>query len=99
MTNFLKVVGSWLPLVALFIPLVVGLVTKLNASSKVKSLAMIFITGVSSLAYQVDAGGGILTRQTAGAWAMSIVIATATYLGVWKPLEVTQKLLPNNGLG
>lgn len=102
MNNFLEVVGSWLPFTALLVPLIVGLVTKSAASSKVKSVVMIVISAVNALAYQVDAGGGILTRETAGAWLLSLVISISTYYGVWKPIDVSgavQNIAPDKGIG
>jgi hypothetical protein len=85
MNDFLSA-GSWLPYVALFLPLLIGLLVKSSASEKVKSVTMIVVTGVASLAYKVDAGGGILTKEMAGAWAMSMIIAVSSYYGVWRPL-------------
>jgi hypothetical protein len=99
MGNFLNIAGSWVLWVFPFIPLLVGLLTKLNASSKIKSIAMILFNGLAALAYQIDTSGGILTKETASAWAFGIIVSTATYLGIWKPLEVTQNLAPDKGIG
>lgn len=97
MNDFLNA-GSWLPYVALMLPLVIGLLVKSTASEKVKATTMLVITGISSLAYQVDQGGGVLTKEMAGAWLMSIVISIASYYGVWKPLGAGN-IAPDKGIG
>lgn len=100
MDGFLSIVSSWLPFVAaIVIPFVVGLLTKSSASSEVKAVTMLVITAISGLAYQVDQGGGILTRETASAWLVSLFVTVTSYYGVWKPLKVPNKLLPDKGVG
>ncbi|RTK94031.1 hypothetical protein EKI60_04725 [Candidatus Saccharibacteria bacterium] len=99
MDNFLSVAGSWLPLIALFIPLIHGLLIKASAAHSVKTIANIVLSAVAALAYQVDSGGGILSRETATAWGMALLISITTYLGVWKPLDVPNRIAPNQGLG
>lgn len=104
MNDFLSA-GSWLPYVALFLPLVVGLLVKTSASKSTKTAVMLVITGLSSLAYQVDQGGGILTKEMAGAWVMSVIIAVTSHYGIWRNLPAPgeapnlSELAPNKGVG
>lgn len=96
--------GSWLPVIAAFIPLIVGLLVKSRASDQVKSVVMIVVNGLAVLAQTVDASGGILSRETAIAWVYSIVISVATYYGVWKRISAGESsnlgnIAPNSGIG
>lgn len=96
--------GSWLPVIAAFIPLLVGLLVKSSAANSVKSVVMIVINGLAVLAQTVAASGGILTRETAIAWVYSIVVSVATYYGVWKQLPAGDdnnlgNIAPQAGIG
>lgn len=90
--------GSWLPVIAAFLPLVTGFLLKSTASDKVKTVTNIVVTAVYALAAQAAAEGGILTVETAQTWAYSLVISIATYYGVWKPLGAGNAA-PNVGIG
>ena len=73
------------------IPLLVGLLTKLDASSTVKSVLNF---GLSALA------GGLATVNEADFnwkpfvvnFALTWVVSIATYYGLWKPTEVAPKV-------
>jgi len=100
MNKFLLESGNWLIYLAPFIPLVVGLITKATLSSKLKAFTMIIVNGLAALAYQVESGGGILTKEMAAAWGFGIVVSAASYAGVWKPLGATSDTIaPKAGLG
>lgn len=71
------------------IPLLVALVTKLHASSTIKSLSLVFLTAVSTVVTQVVAAGGTFdARHLLINFAETFVVAIATYYGVYKPTGV-----------
>jgi len=86
---------------SLFIPIVVGIVVKANASTAIKNVVMIVTTGVVTLinANVTDTGSAVLSTETLTYWAISIVATIAAYLGLYKPVEANDKLLPNFGVG
>lgn len=84
MEDFLSA-GSWMPVLALFLPLVTGLIVKSSASDRFKVLANIVVTALYSLTEAIVDGGGVLHVATAQTWAYALVISIASYYGVWKP--------------
>jgi len=98
MNEFLTLAGGWLPIIVAFLPLVIGLVTKSTAPRSVKSTIMIIVTGLTTLGAQVADGGGILTKEMVTAWAFSIVVAVASYYGIWSPLGAGN-IAPDQGIG
>lgn len=98
MNSFLTLAGGWLPIIVAFLPLVIGLLVKSSASQEVKSVVMIVVTGLATLGSQVEAGGGILSKETAVAWLFSIIVAIATFYGVWKPVGLGN-VAPDKGIG
>lgn len=98
MEQLVSTVQSWLPLVVVFLPLLIGLLTKSTLSEKGKAVTMLVLTGVAALANQVDANAGILTVEMLGAWGLSVVVTISTYYGVWKPLGAGN-IAPKVGIG
>lgn len=91
----------WTLIVGTVIPLIVGLLTKLNAKPGVKiiiNLVLAAISGVIGTAVVADGVAKFSTTAVVLA-GLSLVQSIATYLGIWKPLESHSKLLPNAGLG
>lgn len=92
--------------ISLIIPLVVGLLTKLSVPSGVKAVMMIVLNAVNAFvvtAVVVD-GSGVFTQEAFVNWLMGVVVSVATYLGLYKPLDITSstptgKLGPTVGLG
>lgn len=87
--------------VAVFIPIVVGLLTKAGASSWVKGLVNIFTAGVVALlTANLDANGAaVLTQATITNWILATVISTATYLGIYQGVGLNEKAAPSKGIG
>jgi len=98
MNEFLTLAEGWLPIIVAFLPLVIGLITKSTAGESVKATIMIVVTGLSTLGAQVADGGGILTKEMLTAWLFSIVVAIASYYGVWRPLGLGN-VAPDKGIG
>jgi hypothetical protein len=83
------------------IPLLVALLSKLNASSTVKSVLNFGLSALSGLLITVN--------QDSFAWkpflvnfAFTWIVAVATYYGLWKPTGTAQKVqdvAPNVGVG
>jgi len=78
-------------LIQLIIPLVVGLVTKLQASSALKSVVMIVLNALTSLLKEALAGGEEFNWGVAFVnFVIGVVISVSTYYGVWKPAGTTK---------
>jgi len=88
-------------ILSLVLPLVIGLVTKYSASAQVKQIVLLIATGAATLlnANLTDSGYAVLSWNTVALWGISLVATIATYLGIYKPHEVNQKLAPEVGFG
>lgn len=88
-------------LIGTLIPILVGLLTKLDASPKVKSIVSIVLNAVQALIVSsvVSDGTAIISKQTAILWGLGVITSIATYVGIWKPVDAPAKLLPNVGIG
>jgi hypothetical protein len=82
------------------IPLLTGILTKLNTSATVKgvvTLTLSAIAGVITQATTTD-GGAILSDETLILAGLAWVQAVAAYLGLWRNLDTNAKLAPNKGI-
>ena len=73
------------------IPLINGLVTKATTSTKVKAiltLVMSAVAGVVNVSL-TDGGGAVFSQDTIKSAFLTLIISITTYLGVFKPLELT----------
>lgn len=88
-------------IVTLAIPIAVGLLTRSNASARAKHIATLFFSTVTALIVthtQVD-GTAVISLTTLKYTGGTFLVATFTYLGVYKPYDLNAKLLPNRGFG
>lgn len=88
------VILSWV------IPVLTGLITKLNAPDIVKggvALTLSYVAAAVSQAVTED-GSAIFSQETLSMAALSYVIQLSGYLGLMKPLKINEKLLPTKGL-
>lgn len=91
--------------VSLFIPVLVGLLTKSSLSSGLKGLGMLVLNAVNALVVSavVADGTAVVSKETFVAFALSLAISVASYTGVYKPLGLTSseggKLAPDKGIG
>lgn len=86
------------------LPILVGLVTKLNAASWVKGVSLLFlsaVTGLISTSTTLD-GTAVFSKESLILALIAWVTAVATYFGLLKPAEVTavvQERTANVGVG
>lgn len=88
-------------LVSLLLPVVVALVTKWNASDRLRAVVLLVLTAVNTLIGEaiVDDGSAIFSKDTFLKWALQTAVAVVTYLGFWKPItNVNNNVAPNTGL-
>lgn len=83
------------------IPLLVGLITKLDAPSKLKGGLMIVLNAAQGLvvASQTANGGAVLSVDALVLFAAGVAMSLAAYYGLYKPNAVPEKLVPTFGLG
>ena len=85
------------------IPLLVALVTKLNARSHIKAIANVVLSVVAgTVAYLVEHNGAANATQLVGAVIAAYLASGVTYQNFWKPTGVAPKVAaatPNAGLG
>lgn len=88
-------------LTSLLIPVATGLLTKANASPTVHQIVTAFIamvSGVITTSTQLD-GTAIISAATVQYALLAFLIATAGYLGIYRPHNTNAKLAPDAGLG
>ena len=83
--------AEWLAALGVFIPILTGVVAKLESSSGVRAVIAVALAAVLGVVTQIVAEG--VTDLDLGAILISIGIAFATnlaaYLGIWKPMGET----------
>lgn len=71
------------------VPLLVGLLTKLDAPSGVKAVANAALSALAgALATIAPDGSDFAWRPFVVSWATTWVVSVATYYGAWKPTGV-----------
>jgi hypothetical protein len=88
-------------ILALFIPVLTGLITKSSAAVGIKQGVTIFLAAVASLfsANVVGDGSAVISKETFLLWAMNTAIALTTYVGIYKPHAIDDRLVPDKGFG
>lgn len=83
------------------IPIIVGIVTKSGAAPQVKQVVTIVLAGVAALitSSTLADGSAVFSLETLLLAAMAWLVAIASYLGVYRPLNLNDHTLPNTGLG
>lgn len=92
----------WVAIITgLLLPLVVGLVTKLNASNTVKVAVGIVVAGLAAVITEAiqDDGSAVLGWDTLETFVMVYGTQLLTYLGIWRPLSLNARTAPGTGLG
>lgn len=85
---------------AAVVPLLVGLVTKYKASSGLKAILFLALSAVSALVSQVVAASGTFTLEALlKSFAITFGLGIAAHYGLYKPSGVSEKLLPEKGVG
>lgn len=85
-------------LVGTLLPLLVGLATHRGAPRWFKTVVMLAATATATAIRQVIDQGGVLTEAAFVEWAQTVVVAVASYYGVWDP-TIAGRLAPSAGLG
>lgn len=88
--TYIELDVSWLnKVVALFLPLLVGVVTKKVSSSGLKATLLFVLSAVSGLVTtMIQADGRVPLEQVIDAMVNTLVVAVAMYYGVWKPTGI-----------
>ena len=89
-------------ILTLLIPVATGLVTKSTASTRVKALVAIVLAAAVTLFREsrTDSGAAIISTQMAVAWALTLAVQLAAYLGIYKPITPrATEIAPARGLG
>lgn len=83
------------------IPVIVATLTKYAAPPKLKASVTLVLSGAVALLSSLQgADGGVsLTEEIIVNFAVTQVVAIASYLGVFKPLDLNAKMMPQRGLG
>lgn len=74
------------------LPLLVGLVTKYDASPRVKALLLALLAGVSGALASLNSSAPVLSGETVTQIGISWVTAVLVYFGFWKPTGVAEGL-------
>lgn len=93
---------TWAFLGGTVVPILVGLLTKLNAPSSLRGFVNLVLSAVAGLIATAIAQDGVLTQAAVVAGFMALVASVGTYYGVLKPMGVTgavQQATADFGLG
>lgn len=88
-------------LLGLVLPVVVGFMTKANASDKVKIGVGIIVAGVASTVQNavVADGSAFISAEMALNFVLVYGSQLLSYLGIWKPVRLNEKVAPDKGIG
>lgn len=75
-------------LIGVFIPILVGLVTKRVTSPAVKSLLLLALSAVSGFLTEYVNSANFVWQQALLTTVVTFVIGVATYYGLWRPTGV-----------
>jgi len=96
----LTLAAGWVTILSgLAIPLVTGLVTKLDASVGTKSIITIFLSAAAGIGATVVNEGGILTTDTLISALVTWGLALGSFYGIWSPFGTDARLAPDFGIG
>jgi hypothetical protein len=86
---------------SVIIPLIVGIITKRTASAEVKTVMNIVVTAVVTLIGNAmnESGVAVFSQEMIVNFILALVISISTYYGVYKPVDIPGKTLPNKGIG
>jgi hypothetical protein len=88
-------------IIGTLLPIATGLLTKLNASDKVKGTVNLFLAAVTAIISQnlVEGGGAIFSEDTLLMGLLAFIASVAAYHGFWQNINIDEKLAPNTGIG
>lgn len=76
----------------IILPLLVGIVTKYDASPRVKALLLALLAGVSGALASLNSSAPVLSADTLTQIGISWVTAVLVYFGFWKPTGASETL-------
>lgn len=87
-------------LVSVFIPIVTGIVTKLNTSGQIKGLVTLVLNLINAAVVGAitSDGSSVFSEETIIAALVGMAISVASYLGFYKPVDMNAKLGPTKGI-
>lgn len=87
-------------IVALFIPILVGLITKITVPPAVKAVVLLILNALSAFIFTAMAtdGSAVFTKEAFANLVLGVAISVAAYFGVYKPLDLTSSS-PTGKLG
>lgn len=77
------------PIVGVFLPILVGIVTKQVAHSGIKASLLAGLSAISGVLISAQEAGGLVAKEVIVAAFLTWVVAVATHYGFWKPTDVT----------
>jgi len=80
------------PLVGVFLPILVAVITQKVTHSGVKAVVLAALSAVSGVLVAAQQAGGLVTKEAVTAAFLTWVVAVATYYGFWKPTETSVKV-------
>lgn len=88
-------------IIGTIIPVLVGLITKMNASSKLKGALMLVLNAAQGLviASKTANGGAFFSTDALVLFLSGVAISLMAYYGFYKPNDVPSKLAPSFGIG
>jgi len=87
-------------LISVFIPIVTGIITKLDTSGQIKGLITLVLNLINAAvvgAITAD-GSSVFSEETLIAALVGMAISVASYLGFYKPVDMNEKLVPTKGI-
>lgn len=92
---------TWTIITGALLPIAIGLITKASANNTFQAIFGIVTAAVGALvirATTVD-GAAVFDQALIVDVALVYIPQIAAYLGVWKNLQLNQRLAPNSGFG
>jgi uncharacterized membrane protein YccC len=88
-------------IIGTILPVLVGLITKLDASSKLKGGILLVLNATQGLivASRVSDGGASFTVDALVLFIAGVAVSLLSYYGFYKPNDVSAKLAPDFGIG
>ncbi len=85
--------------IAVLIPVLTGILTKVTWSSGTKGLITLVLTMTQTLIVQntVDDGSAFFNQETILAFILSFTISIASYYGIYKPAKITSSTVIDVG--
>lgn len=81
--------STWAVIGGTFVPILVGVLTKVNLHGGVKAVVNLVLSCIVGLIATAQTTDGVLSQEAIFAAGLALVTSMAMHFGVWKPMEVT----------